>query len=53
MAGLNLRGNNTTVETVQKQALNSKQTCASAACFSASYSVSLKPYLQEYVSLVV
>lgn len=52
MAGLNLRGNNATVEIVQKQALNTKQTCASGR-FSASYSVSLKPYLQEYVSLVV
>lgn len=38
MAGLNLGGNNATVEIVQKQALNTKQTCASGP-FSASFTV--------------
>ena len=38
MAGLNFWGNIATVETVQKQALNTKQTCASAR-FSASFTV--------------
>lgn len=38
MAVLNLGGNNATVEIVQKQALNTKQTCASAPFF-ASFTV--------------